>query len=410
MSIQRKEYKSKKTGIKTIRYYASVYDAQNERSVNGPYREYSGPELPDPRKPPRTIEKQLKLDEAALIEAISLGMVEKKKAGIKFEQVSEMWLNSCKPPVYSNSTYKAYEYYNSHYLLDVFGDRPINKITPVHIQRYVDAMKETYSAETINKCINIMIDVFNYAIAPLKEITVNPASAIKRVKVARKQRAVWSDQEVQYFLSLPEVRQSGYYAMLCISLLLGTRPSEVCGLAESSLQDNPKRLDFWRGYDSHGALSDMKTDGSHRKILIPDILYKSIHRRLLWKKERQLKDPDFAQNDFLFVTEYGNPIRPNLYSKVFRRLLRQHNANLEKMNRLPDGQQLLTEITLYGCRHSFATNALAGNNDPALISSIMGNSVKTLLTFYAHPNQERQLSLINDMTNKALDRVSQSIS
>ena len=410
MSVHHKVYTSKKTGIKTIRYYASVYNAQSGKSVVGPYREYVGPELADPKKPPKAIEKQLKLDEASLIDAIAKGKVEKKKAGLLFEVVAKQWLSSCKPPVFANSTYEGYSYYYSHYIFDVFGDRPINKITPLHILKYVDAMKEKYSAETVNKCINILIDIFNYAITPLKEITVNPASDIKRVKVSRPQMKVWSDYDVQYFLNLPEVKCSEYYAMFCISLLIGSRPSEVCGMSELSLLDNPKRLDFWRGYDQHGSISNMKTDGSHRIIRIPDILYKSVHRRLLWKKEQQLKNPSFSDNDFLFVTKFGNPIRPNLYSKAFKRIVVQHNECLNKMDEIPNGHRLLPVITLYGCRHSFATNALAGNNDPALISSIMGNSVKTLLTRYAHPNQERQLSLINDFADKALKKVSQSIS
>lgn len=410
MSIQFKDYTSKKTGITTRKFYAAVWDATQKKLIPGPYRNVEGPKLPELGKLPKALEKQLKLDEATLIESISKGAVKKKKNGTKFAEVSKAWLSSCKPPVYSNSTYQAYRYYTDHYIIGVFGEQPINKIAPIHIQKYMDAMKETYSAETVNKCLNVLIDIFNYAIAPLKEISDNPASDIKRIKVSKKQMKVWTDDEVQYFINLPEVKQSEYYAMLCVSLLLGSRPSEVCGLSESSLQDNPKRLDFWRGYDSHGSSSDMKTRGSHRVILIPDILYKAIRRRLLWKKEQQLKDPEFAQNDFLFVTDFGNPVRPNLYSKAFKRLVSQHNATLNKLDRLPSGKHILPDITLYGCRHSFATNALAGNNDPALISSIMGNSVKTLLTFYAHPNQERQLSLINDFTDRALKNISQNIS
>ena len=69
MSVHHKIYTSKRTGIKTIRYYASVYNAQSGKSVVGPYREYVGPELADPKKPPKAIEKQLKLDEASLIDA-----------------------------------------------------------------------------------------------------------------------------------------------------------------------------------------------------------------------------------------------------------------------------------------------------------------------------------------------------
>lgn len=61
MSLHHKIYTSKKTGIKTIRYYASVYNAQSGKSVVGPYREYVGPELADPKKPPKAIKNSSSL-------------------------------------------------------------------------------------------------------------------------------------------------------------------------------------------------------------------------------------------------------------------------------------------------------------------------------------------------------------
>lgn len=414
MSIQRKRYTSKKTGITTFRYYASVWDSKQEKSITGPYRDYTGPELTDMKKPPKSIEKQLKLDEAAIIEAIAQGSIEKRKAGTPFGEVSLLWLESCKPPVYSHSTWETYSSFLKRYIQPVFDDRPINKITAIHIQRYVNIIKQKHSEETVNKCITILMDVFGFAADPLKEITVNPAAGIKRMKVPKKKREVWSDSEIKYFLSLPTVKKSDYYAMLCVSLILGARPSEVCGLSEDSLKTSPNRLYFDRAYDRKGNIGDMKTNGSHREILIPDVLYTTIHRRLLWKKEKNLADKNFADNDFLFVGEFGTPVNPGVYSKAFKRLVRQNNNQIgdakEKHGKLPEGIIELPDITLYGCRHSFATNALAEQHDPSLISSIMGNSVKTLLTFYSHPNQERQLSLINDYADKNMKNVCENIS
>ncbi len=83
-----------------------------------------------------------------------------------------------------------------------------------------------------------------------------------------------------------------------------------------------------------------------------------------------------------------------------------HNKEMDEYEtihgKLSENQRRLPELDLYGCRHSFATNALAEGYDPALISSIMGNSVKTLLTFYAHPDSKQQISLITNFAEKAL--------
>ena len=71
MSVHFKDYTSKKTGITTRRFYVSVWDSGQNRLVVGPYREVKGPKLPEADKLPKSLEKQLKLDEAALIESIS---------------------------------------------------------------------------------------------------------------------------------------------------------------------------------------------------------------------------------------------------------------------------------------------------------------------------------------------------
>lgn len=407
MSIQYKDYTSKKTGLTTRRFYAAVWNPAQSKLVTGPYREIQGPKLPTPDRLPKALEKQLRLDEAALIGAVQQGRVEKRAAAARFDSIAQSWLESCRPPAYAENTYKVYTYYYGHYLKEVFGDRPVNKIQSRHIQTYVNELKKDYSAETVNKCINILADIFAYAMDPLREITSNPMSGIRRLKTTQANRTVWDEEEIQYFLSLPAVIDSGYYAMFCISLLLGPRPSEVCGLAEDALKDNPKRIYFYRSYNRYGTLEDsMKTMESHRPVPVPDELYHIIKCQLMEKKEMQLMDPRFARNDFLFVSEFGNPIKPSTYSKAFKRLLRQNNQKFEGLTELPPGARVLPDIALYGCRHSFATNALAQNNDAALISSIMGNSVKTLLTFYAHPSQERQRSMINGYTEKTLRNVS----
>ncbi len=393
MSIQFKDYTSKKTRITTRRFYASVWDSTHNRLVVGPYREAKGPKLPEVDKLPKSLEKQLKLDEAALIDAINQGKVQKKRSGLKVGAVAELWLEASRPPVYADSTWHIYKEFYGRYIKDVFEDQPVNKVTAVHIQKYVNLIKDKYSPETVNKCITVLTGLFGFAVDPLKEINVNPVSGIKRMKVPKKTRAVWSEEDVQYFLSLPDARASHYYPMLCVSLTLGARPGEVCGLAADALKDNPPTLRFDQGLNRYGNRSAMKNDQSHQTIPIPPDLHQIIRRHILWRREQQLKNPEFGCHEYLFSSPSGNPVRPDQYSKAFLRLVRKHNTAAEG-NKL---MRPLPEITLYGLRHTFATNALAKGYDAALISSVMRNSVKTMLTFYAHPDQDQQRELITDM-------------
>lgn len=406
MSLQFKDYTSKSTGITTRKFYAAVWDAGQGKLITGPYRNVKGPKLPSVEHLPKALEKQLRLDEAALIEAIASGTVQKRKSGQTVDSVVELWLEASKPPVYADATWRIYQEFYERYIKEVFGDRPVNKVSSVHIQRYINIIKEKYSPETVNKCITVLKNIFSFAAEPLKEITVNPVDGIQRIKVPKRKRVTWNDEVIQYFLNLAIVKNSPYYPMLCISLILGSRPGEVCGLKQDALVSNPMSLVFDSGLNRYGNETEMKTDGSHRQIPIPEALYKAIRRHIRWKQIVQMQDHDFAKNDYLFVSPKGNPIKPDRYSKIFKRLIEKHNKSLEDYQKehehLPDGAQFLPDIDLYGCRHSFATNALADKYDPALISSIMGNSVKTLLTFYAHPDAEQQKELITNFSRKVL--------
>lgn len=406
MSIQFKDYTSKKTGITTRKFYAAVWDANREKLVTGPYRNVEGPKLPELDRIPKAIEKQLRLDEAAIIEAISSGNVQKRKAGQPISSIASLWLEASKPPVYADATWRIYREFYDRYIADVFGDRPVNKVSAIHVQRYVNLIKERYSPETVNKCITILTNIFSFAIDPLKEITANPVAGIKRMKVPKKKREVWNDEIIQYFLNLPRVKSSPYYPMLCISLILGSRPGEVCGLKDNALKASPFSLVFDEGLNKYGQGTALKTDGSHREIPIPEALYQAIRRHILWKQLQRMHNRGFAQNHYLFVGPNGNPIKPDQYSRAFRKLVQGHNREMDEYEtvhgKLSENRHRLPELDLYGCRHSFATNALAEGYDPALISSIMGNSVKTLLTFYAHPDSKQQISLITNFTEKAL--------
>ncbi len=391
MSIQKNVYTSKKTGKTKIQYYASVWHPTDKRKINGPMR---------------STEKLARQDETDIQRSIETGQAEAapKLRKMKIDEIYEEWHKATAPPVYSNNTWQIYGRFYRSYIKDVFGSRSVSEVAPLHIQKYVNLMAEKYAPETVNKCLNILIDIFNFSIDVLKCITINPASGVKRCKVPQKKKAIWSDAQIEYFLSLPEVQESHYYPMLCLSACLGARPGEVCGLTESSLSAEPcYTISFDRGYDNYKHETDLKTSGSHRTPPIPAYLYKMIRRRLLWKKQIHLEYPEWGNNDFLFVSQNGEPIKPHQYSNGFKRLLLAHNRQLEGVKdqhkKLPSGAQELPYIPLYGFRTSFATNNMRKRPNAALISSIMGNSPKTLIQFYTQSDVEMQAKIINDYVN-----------
>ena len=60
----------------------------------------------------------------------------------------------------------------------------IDHIQPLMIQRYVNTLSANYKPETVNKCINILSNIFKFAIQTLRVLapTDNPMIGIKTPK------------------------------------------------------------------------------------------------------------------------------------------------------------------------------------------------------------------------------------
>lgn len=378
MAVIKQERKSKKTGkIKRI-YMASQWHPLLKKRVYGLAR---------------TNKKEAKQDDAALVLAIKKEVKEKKvkkKSEELFGAVADAWLNANKK-TYADQTWKTYRDYLNRYIRPVFGDVKISDIESQHILNFKSSLenghnskKHKYGAETVNKNINVLCDVFNFAISPLKLIDGkdNPMIGIKRNKVPYVAKSTWSDEQISIFLTSREAKESPYYAMFCCQILLGPRPSETCGLAESDYDPDRQCFYMHRTLNKYGVLEDsMKNNNSFRAVYLPATLNHIVKQKLLWKKEMRLKYPDLFNNDFLFSTGIGTPVRPDHLYRMFTRVEKRYNMNhIEK----------LPVITLYDCRHTFATTNYERGESDKVLSEIMGNTPATFLQKYAHIHMDRK--------------------
>lgn len=394
MSIQSKEYKSKKTGKTTVKYYPVVYDPKTNKPIWG--------------------DGWLKKSDAKKQEAEMISKMEEGKLTLKgkthlLREVAELWLSSCRSD-YADSTYHVYDYDYHHFIEPIFGDKRIDRITTEHIIKYKaecewseekakilekdpNADVLNYKPETVNKIINILSNIFNFAKDVLKIIPASPMDSVKRCKVAEVKHTTWTEDQITYFLELPFVIESPYYAMLITMFAVGTRPGEICGLAESDLTSN-RILTLNRGLNRYGNASDLKNPRSHRPLKLSEPLYDLIMDQLKRKRRYRFEGLSSGEltpeedNDYLFIGLKGEPVKPDTLSKNFKRLLRRNNKICEEIlkeeGKLPDKLQILPDMRLYDTRHSFATNLMIAGKKSKLIAEVMGNSVKTMEHHYAH--------------------------
>ena len=236
-------------------------------------------------------------------------------------------------------------------------------------------------------------------------------NAVKRCKVAEVKHTTWTEDQITYYLELPFVVESPYYAMLITMFAVGTRPGELCGLAETDLTKQ-RILTLNRGLNRYGNASDLKNPRSHRPLRLSQPLYDLIMAQLKRKRKYRFEaivagdlSPE-EDNDYLFVGLNGQPVKPDTLSKNFKRLLRKNNKICEEIlkeeGKLPDNLQILPDMRLYDTRHSFATNLMIAGKKSKLIAEVMGNSVKTMEHHYAHIKESMHEETLEEYGDKII--------
>ena len=382
MSVQVK-ITIRKNGKETKKYYATVYDSVTKKPLYGSLREKRAEALADEARIRREMEAQRKAGTSGMLQNKTLTIAELYTA----------WQPHAQKTL-AAPTYKVYTGYYSKYIEPVFGDRKITGLTSDHFREYVRLLSQKYAPATVNKTINVLSNMSHFCQDEYK-ISL-PLETARRLPIPKKEKTVWTPEQIHAFLSF--AKSSQYYPLLIVSALCAARPGEVCGMLQKEYRPDLGGISVNSGYSKFKDKTNLKTNGSHRWLPLPPAAIEQINRHIAWKESTRASHPAFADNDFLFVSRFGAPITPDVYSKGFRRLLAAYNAEH------PDAP--LPEIPLYNQRHSFATNVLSGS-EPAKVrdvAAIMGNSPRVMLECYAQIVQETNAAVISSYEDSVLKR------
>ena len=385
MSVQTK-ITTRKSGKETKRYYATDYDSVAKKSLCGPLREKRSEALTDESKIRREMETQRKDGASSKVQSKTLTIAELYAA----------WQPHAQKAL-AAPTYKVYVGYYNKYIGPVFGDRKIASLTSDHFREYIRLLSQKYAPATVNKTINVLSNMSHFCQDEYKMAL--PLGTARRLSVPKKEKAVWTPTQIHAFLSFAKSSGSQYYPLLIVSALCAARPGEVCGMLQKEYRPDLCGISINSGYSKFKDKTSLKTAGSHRWLPLPPAAIEQIDKHIAWKDSMRANHPAFADNDFLFVSRFGAPITPDVYSKGFRRLLASYN------DAFPEDP--LPEIPLYNQRHSFATNILTGS-EPAKVrdvAAIMGNSPRVMLECYAQVVQETNSAVISGYSDTVLKSV-----
>lgn len=297
---------------------------------------------------------------------------------ISFQDIKGTWLETRKTKDPATSERDA-DYCRIY--LSVFDDLDIRKISAMDIQDWVTLLSENYAPKTVAMAFNLLSQIMEYAIVPLRIIKENPCReniqrpTVKKRKIESLQ--YWTESELKYFLGHPLTKQDLYYRMYLIHSSFGMRPGEICGISLYDVSLESRRLSLNHGVDKKGRITDLKNSGAQRTLSIPQQLLPVFEEQIECSNILRAEGESYP---FLFITNAGTRINPDTYCQHFQRLiLRINKDNVKNKTGI-----YLKPLTPYGLRHTFATLSIYKQIPIKVIAEIMGDSVETILNNYVH--------------------------
>ena len=168
---------------------------------------------------------------------------------------------------------------------------------------------------------------------------------------------------------------------ILLSLLLGIRESEVCGIrwCDIDLKNKVIKIDhivsrvksFNTKCKTKLILSTPKTENSKRILPIPDKIYNKL---LLLKYQ--------STDDCFLLTSKTKFMDPRTFYNKYKKILEVINL----------------DYTFHDLRHTFATNCIDIGIDYKSLMELLGHSnISTTMNIYVHPTMNTKRSFVNKL-------------
>ena len=295
---------------------------------------------------------------------------------IKVGKVYREWLNAVVNRV-KESTLANYRNKFEKHILPEFGDIPCADLTAGRINAFINKkLADGLSASYVRDIFTIFKTMLKYA-----QEEYGFKLSLKNVvlpKAERKQVEKICDTEQKKLVSYLKANMSLTAFGILLSLFMGLRIGELCGLKWEDVDFQNKILHIRRTVQRISSangnrktkivISAPKSATSFREIAIPDALMKYFE---MFRSEA---------NHFI-LSGTDKPVEPRTMQYRYKKILQ--SAEVENHN-------------YHKLRHTFATNSAEKGFNVKALSAVLGHSSVTLtLNRYIHPDRTYERRLMN---------------
>lgn len=232
--------------------------------------------------------------------------------------------------------------------------------------------------------------VFDYAIT-LGALTRNPSHGVKKVKIEEFEASFYTIDEIKHMLSLctdPLLK-----LFIIISVMLGTRRSETCGLKWENISLEDKKI-----YIRHTVVvgvnakiyqkDETKTMTSKRDYTLSNELVDLLQQHKNQQEEyKRLLGEQYHNSDYIFCKPDGTVYRPDHFTRAFGKFLKKNS---------------LAHIRLHDLRHSTASMLANLGFSERQIQDWCGWSSFKMLKKYVHVYDEDKVKMANETASALL--------
>lgn len=291
-------------------------------------------------------------------------------------KVYREWLNAVVNRV-KESTLANYKNKFEKHILPEFGDIPCADPTAGRINAFINKkLADGLSASYVRDIFTVFKTMLKYA-----QEEYGFRLSLKNVvlpKVERKQVEKISDTEQKKLVSYLKANMSLTAFGILLSLFMGLRIGELCGLKWEDVDFRNKILHIRRTVQRISSangnrktkivISAPKSATSFREIAIPDMLMKYFE---MFRDEA----------DHFILSGTDKPVEPRTMQYRYKKI--QRTADVENHN-------------YHKLRHTFATNSAEKGFNVKALSAVLGHSSVTLtLNRYVHPDRTYERRLMN---------------
>lgn len=327
-------------------------------------------------------------------------VLEEKEKLTTVNEMYEIWFETYKDTV-KETTYRQTDSRMKKYVLPVFWDMIIERITPKIAQKEINLWAEKFGMYTA--LLNYLIKICDHAVL-LEVIDSNPfRKIIKPKQIAKKSKKklkYYSIEQLRTFLEATEKRLSEcpknqvlylYCSRMDVALFRllafsGIRIGECLSLYWSDLDFDNQTLDISKsltkvkgGYE----ISTTKTFSSNRTISLDDETIAILKKWKLEQAKALIKNGFRNEQNLIFSSWKGKATNhPNMNGRS-RRIANYAN---------------LPCIGLHGFRHTHATLLFESGVNPKEIQHRLGHSdISMTLNTYTHITDQTEKKAINTL-------------